>query len=475
MPGLNNKPVYLVTQGHLNRGAQALEPPPMGILYVAQALRDAGYRVRLLHLRGERHKRVREAVREERPLFVGFSNFVSPLLRYDIEISRWLNQEGVKVVWGGTFSTCLPRAPLESGLVDYVVVGEGERPAVELARVIEDGSEPAGVPGVGYRRGEEIILNPPSEPKKDIDNYRFGYDLLDWEDYIVKYHKGKVRLAKIPFSRGCPLNCAFCYNSVMGNLWRAHSPEYLKDLVGFLKKEHRVNMVQLTCDNPFGNVKKAKSLIESMDIRWQCPAHINVANEDFLDWANRTGCVRLGFGVESGSDGMLDLMRKRVTRDLVLERLALCGQKGILTNSSWMFFMPGETDDDLGLTFTLMDEIYRNNPLHYMIVNIFRAYPGTDFWERSIELGHTAPRTLEQWGNYQPEINRLLGYADRRARRMKLLTTFLYNRPRAENRFIPSSLRPALQRRLESTAMQGPLEEVMHVGWRAMNLAARIL
>lgn len=200
---MSSPPVYLVTQGSLSEATRKNEPPPIGVLYIGAALRKAGYEVKLFHLQNDRTNPVKKAVKEQKPLFVGFSNFVSPLLAYDIELSTWLQTQDVKVVWGGVFSTSLPRIPLQSGLVDYVAVGEGEKIVVELARAIREGSDPEGIPGVGYRKHGEIVLNPPEPPANDIDNFEFGMDMIDWEKYILKLEGGE-RYARIPFSRGCP-------------------------------------------------------------------------------------------------------------------------------------------------------------------------------------------------------------------------------------------------------------------------------
>ena len=122
----NKPPIYLVSQGKVNQApwhkpAYYDEPPPLGLLYIGQALKNAGYRVRIIHLHGKGDRSLERAVKEERPLFVGFSNFICPTLKYDIELSRWTHQQGIPVVWGGVFSTSLPEVPLRSGIVDYVV------------------------------------------------------------------------------------------------------------------------------------------------------------------------------------------------------------------------------------------------------------------------------------------------------------------------------------------------------------------
>jgi len=241
----SKKPIYLVNQHEESGKYGRKSPPALGLLYIAQTLIDAGYKVRIFHPRHNRVKAVQDAVRDEEPLFVGFSNFLPHELPYDLETSKWLKTQGVKVVWGGIFSTVQPEVPLGSGFVDYIVVGEGERPVVQLAEAIENGVAPKGIPGVGYCDGEEMIIEPPLPPEPDLDKYGLAWDLLNLEDYIARNEKLNAVMTAVPFSRGCPFRCSFCYNAhdTGRRSWRGHSLEYMKDMVSYLNKRAGVNVL----------------------------------------------------------------------------------------------------------------------------------------------------------------------------------------------------------------------------------------
>ncbi|MFO8056509.1 MAG: radical SAM protein [bacterium] len=457
---MSSPPVYLVTQGSLSEATWKNEPPPIGVLYIGAALKKAGYRVRLFHLQEDRMNPVKKAVQEEKPLLVGFSNFVSPLLKYDIELSRWLQTQGVKVVWGGVFATSLPRIPLQSGLVDYVAIGEGEKLIVELARAVREGSDPEGIPGVGYCKDEEIVINPPAPPDSDIDKFEFGMDMIDWEKYILKLEGGE-RYARIPFSRGCPFRCSFCYNCADPGRqkWRGHGPEYMKDMISFLKEKYRADLFFFVCDNPFGKVEKGKEVIESLGVTWAGTCHLKTLSPDFIDWALETGCRRLGLGLESGSDRILSAMNKGFTKNEVRERMGWCRDKGLNTISNWMAMVPGETTEDLQETFRLMAELHETSPRNSLTFSIFRAYPGTRFFEEALQLGHYEPKNLEEWADYKAEINRLLGFSDRKVNRMQLLASGLFRKPAGRNPRWSRPLRRVLTKRLTRARFRGPLED----------------
>ncbi len=463
-------PIYLVSQGKERNVPPFEEPPPIGLMYVGRALRDAGFRVRIIHLHGANDRKLQEAVRSERPLFVGFSNFICPTLKYDIALSRWLTAQKIPVVWGGIFSTCLPEVPLRSGVVDYVVAGEGERAAVALGEAIACGAEPAGIPGVGYRRGEEIVMGPPSSQEAELDAFPFGVDMVDWEPYIYTDRATGIRSMPIPFSRGCPFRCSFCYNAMNPDrqVWRAHGTEYMKDLVSYLARHYGVNLVFLVCDNPFGKVREARRIIGDLQCHWMTICHLSTIDAEFLRWAKSCGCLSLAFGAESGSDRMLARFNKHTTREQIKEKARLLGEAGIRSRSSWVTLSAGETVADLGDTFSLMDEIFTLNPTHGFNMNIYRAYPLTPLWEDALKLGVKEPRSLEEWGAYQPEVYPLLGYSGRQVERFRLLMSVLYPFNRDLDRRVPRRARPFLQKRLRRMGFGLPVEETLKYGSRAI-------
>jgi anaerobic magnesium-protoporphyrin IX monomethyl ester cyclase len=478
--GSKRAPIYLVCHGRGSEERWATEPLPIGLLYVGQALVDAGWRVRVLHLQGENDASLRQAVAEERPLFVGFSNFVSPTLRHHLRLSKWLTAAGIKVVWGGIFPTTLPLVPLASDCVDYIVMGEGEQPAVELAEAIAAGEPPRGIAGVGYRDGEEMVLNPADPPSLDLDRHPLGLDLIDRERYIQYDPYRRKRLFRVPFSRGCPFRCKFCYNSVNPNrqVWRCHSHEYMVDMIEYLRKKHDIGILGLVSDNPFGNPEGAKRALSDLGIMWTSLIHINHVNADLIDWALANQCKKWSMGLESGSDRVLrEVLGKTFNQEMILSKLALCRDKGLDTTSSWMGMIPGETREELRESFVRIDEICRRDPYHGINFNIFCSFPQTPMWDVTLALGHPDPVTLEGWGDYHAEVYHLLGYTSAEVRRMQTLVQLLYPLDRALDRRLAGPLRPAralLRRRLFAGRVRLPLEEAARAGWQVVKAARKI-
>lgn len=456
-------PIYLVAQRKTGVQLDG-RVPPFGIMCVGESLRRAGHRVRLFHLLGEAGEQVLlKAVSEERPAFVGFSNCVSTTLRHDIAMSRRLHELGVKVVWGGVFPTSLPETTLLSGLVDYIVVGEGERPAPLLAQAIENGEAPEGIPGVGYLDGERPKIEPPLPIEPDLDRQPLGLDLVDWNDYVIMEQGGATRAASVTLSRGCPFGCSFCTNSMEPGRrqWRAYSLDYVREVADYLRSRHQIGAVYIQDDNPFGKLERGMRQVESLGMKWISAAHLRYVSADFLDWAKQCGCLNLSFGVESGSDRILEKMNKRTDRETILEKMRLCGEKKLASWAMWMAYVPGECVDDRRRTFELMEKIYEQNPLVQMHLSVYQAYPKTPFYEESRKLGLVEPETLDEWAGYTGRIAHLMGAGDRRLRRMALDLRALYFFERSRNRLHPW-LRKVLKKRVAAASFAGPFEEGLH-------------
>ncbi|HUT55902.1 MAG TPA: radical SAM protein [bacterium] len=468
-----SQPIYLVAQ--LKRGVQLDgRIPPFGIMCVGEALRRAGRRVRLFHLDGDDGEKLfLKAVREDRPLWAGFSNCVSTTIRHDLALSRALHAQGVKIVWGGVFATALTDTVLREGSVDYVVRGDGERPAVALTEAILNNAPPAGIPGVAWRDGEEIVSTPPAPQEQDLDRYPMALDLVDWNDYIFREPAAAMVSASISLSRGCPFGCAFCTNSMDPGrrLWRGYSLDYIKEMVTFLKTRHGVGAVYLQDDNPFGKLKEGMKQVESLGLKWISAAHLQYATPDFLDWARQCGCLNLSFGIESGSDRILGKMNKRIDRATIRERMRLVGDKKIPSWAMWMAYVPGETIADRRATFSLMDELYHVNPIVQSHLSVYQAYPGTPFYEESKKLGLREPQSLDEWADYTGIIAPLMGARLRKVKRMTRDLRALYYYGSAQKQLHPA-IRKILKRRVQGATFSGPLEETLHYARLARDAAA---
>jgi radical SAM superfamily enzyme YgiQ (UPF0313 family) len=410
-----------------------------------------------------RLKAVTDAVAYERPVFVGLSVIHTPLLKEDIEISKAVKKLGVPVVWGGVYTSVFPEMSLSADYVDYIVCGEGEETASELAKAIMENEPPQNISGVGYKDGGELKISCRTSFIDELDNYSPAWELVDIESYVEPYSDGDGRLMKILLSRGCPYRCAFCYNQTnpARRKFRIHSEEWVADQVSYIKEKTGMSMVRWVGDNNFGSMKKGMEIIGSVGLPWVSTARIEKIDDDFCKWAKESLCSHLGFGFESGSEKVLEILQKDTTRDVMRRGAAKLGQYGIFHSATWIHLIPGETEDDRRETREFMDEIYKIGQYVMFDMQGLRPYPGTHIWPRSLEAGLVPEMTNEAWARYENFMAPLFGWTEKRLQRLVALTRILYGRPFVSSALVPKWQSELLKKRYLRGKFAGPVEDVL--------------
>lgn len=393
--------------------------PPFGILYLASALEQAGFSVRLYHERGTPRaisRIVDDAVRE-RPIMVGFSTLTGPSLIPTLKAARELKRASrVPVVWGGLHPTMLPQQTLASACVDVAVTGEGEETVVELARALAadrvDGHALASVAGIVYRRNGDAVRTPARAFIQDLDRYSPAWHLLDIRKYFfhdrnfysdMGSHLAAPVVASVITSRGCPWRCGYCYNQFVNHRsFRVHSaPRVIADIED-LKQNFGVGAFIIEDDCFLANRSRGMEIARHIGVPWNVSIRASELarwGEDFMKDLAATNCKEVRIGAESGSQRILDLVEKDVTIEQIRTAVDLCQRFGIRAALNFMIGIPGETREDRELTFALMDELEAMGP--GVAVNgpsVFLPWPGTALYETAIRLGFEQPTTTEGWG-----------------------------------------------------------------------------
>lgn len=457
----DNAPLIILTA---QRARVYSKFPPFGILFLAGSLLDAGFRVRIVHPERDRQAAIRDAVRQARPLFVGLSVMQSRLLLEDIEISRELKAAGVPVVWGGVYPSMMPELALASGYVDYVLTGEAESTVVEFADALARGASPRGIAGVGLRDDGGIDLTPCAPFAKDLDAFRPAWELIKPKDYVELYSGGQDLVFKIPLSRGCPFPCSFCYNRAQPDRrrFRIHGVDWIKRQIEYIKGKFDFTMVHWIGDNSFGKIEQGREAIEAAGMPWISPARIDIVDHDFAQWLVATRCRYIGFGMESGSDRVLEILEKGFTVGQIIKGMEILAGLDIITLLSWMHLIPGETGDDRRATRELMDELHRMCPnVIHAGIHPLKPWPGTPIWDRCIEMGMRPPATNEEWVDLHDSIPSLFGWSKKRVKRMMAMNQLLYGRTRMAEPLVPTWLYNLCRRRFLRGRFGGPIEEIL--------------
>ncbi|HVU01129.1 MAG TPA: radical SAM protein [Polyangiaceae bacterium] len=364
----------------------ALRPaPPLGLAYVAAAVREAGHDVRAIDAIGESPGEKRperglvrlglsetELVRRIRPDadVVGVGSLWSfgwPLVRSLLHAIRRA-RPGVTIVCGGEHFTALPEHSMREAPIDFVVLGEGEQVTVDLlARLGKDpGFDRAAVPGIVWRTpAGELVRNPRAARVRDVDRLPWpAWDLFDLAAYDRHgYVTGNRYGRTIPIlaTRGCPYQCTYCSSPNMWTTrWYARDPADVVDEIEFLARRYGANAF------PFQDLTSIikrdwivrfshELLRRDLRVRWQLAAgtRCEVVDEEVVDLLYRSGCRALYFAPESGSERTRDLIKKRMKMDTLLRASEIAVKRGLNLGAFLVIGFPHDTEGDLEETVSL--------------------------------------------------------------------------------------------------------------------------
>ena len=360
--------------------------PPLGLGYLATIAQNLGCRVNLIdaEARGISPAEIVSQTKEWKPDVVGI-NLTAPTL----DISKVLIQgikdkTGAKMLAGGPDATIRPGFILDYiPALDLLVRGEGER---TLELLIKSGFNPSEINGVSFRRNEEVIHNPPSELITDLDSLPF----IDRKFFANDPYKEDGHLKSVIIgSRGCPYTCSFCAAPVTsGRRIRTRGIENVVNEVEELNDKGVTSFHFI--DNDFiYNKKRINDFADELEkrnlnVNWRALARVDVISrvgKEFLERIKRAGCYQLVFGIESGSQRILDLVKKGTSPEQAKESVRLCKDVGIKTKAYYMFGFPTETVQEMEQTLEHARELNTDVACFLLV----KAYPGTEMYRQLAE------------------------------------------------------------------------------------------
>mgnify|MGYP000651506625 CR=1 FL=1 len=403
--------------------------PPLGLAYIAAVLENHGHEVRIIDTaitKLDLPKFIHE-VKSWRPDVVGLSLLTPTAPKGYLAIKHLKSTlPDVPIVVGGIHPTFMYEEALKEG-ADIVVRGEGEYTMLELVNIIEDeglnDNTLRHVLGIAFRdRYGKIIVTDPRPPIRDLDKLPWpARHLLPMDKYTVL---GKnVRVAHVIASRGCPYHCSFCSSSrFWGHIPRIRSPSNVADEVEYLMDKYKINHVAFADDDLTIRRDFLPRLIEEfkkrgLDVSFSCGARINHVNKEFLRHLYRNGCSILYFGVESGSNKTLRLIKKGFTTDQALRVFRWIKEVKGTALASFMLGFPWETISDMENTVKFALKLDPD----YAQFTIVTPYPGTPLFDYAIKNNLIVDRNWEHYTCLRPvmkgfyfkpsDVARMLRYA----------------------------------------------------------------
>ena len=373
--------------------------PPLGVAYLASSLRAAGHDVAVLDCTFlDRHEALARAL-AARASIVGIS-CTATLVDHALWFADRLRGSCGLLIAGGPMPTWEPETFLPH--VDLVVAGEGERTICDVAAAFEAGADPADVAGVvtaetqatGARKngrggggsvGPLPPLPPPPRPfVEDLDTLPFpARDLLPNADYIgFGRRRYGFAVTTVMTTRGCPFDCVLCSNVVFGRSYRERSPGNVVDEIeqaltlGYDRVSFADDVFTLRPERVIAICDEITR--RGLRVEWECLGRVDSLDGPTARRMRSAGCRRIFFGIESGNDEILRLMKKGVTVHQATTAVAAAHDAGLEVGAFFILFYPGETDETVLDTLRLA----RSLPLDYVGLTMPYPLPGTALAER---------------------------------------------------------------------------------------------
>jgi len=363
---------------------------PIGIAYLTAVLEKSGYDVTVIDCPalGIDHENLGAKIATIEPSVVGITS-VTPMIQSALLAAHVAKEKcpNTIVILGGPHVTFMDEQILsENPEVDVVVRGEGEQTLLELMRHVSNFGDLHEIAGITFRNNGRIIRTPNRPFIQNLDELpRPAYEQLP----LKKYQLFGKTILPIMTSRGCPFRCSYCVSSRLNGVkFRARSPKNVVDELEWLRDTHGADAFSFYDDAFTFDIERAGKICEEIKNRniglpWDCQTRVDRISKEVLVKMREAKCQLVSFGVESGSQKILDAVNKRTTVEQNERAIGWAKEVGISVSISVIIGYPGETPDTLKQT---MDFIRKVEP-DYVYLCLATPYPGTALRELVKELG----------------------------------------------------------------------------------------
>jgi anaerobic magnesium-protoporphyrin IX monomethyl ester cyclase len=335
--------------------------PPLGLLYLSSHLKRRGINVGVFDGTFRPFDDFAVTIQRERPPVVGFAvNLMTK--RHVLRMIAIAKRSGARVIVGGPDPPHHAEAYLNAG-ADVVVIGEGEQTIEEL---LSKKSLP-DIAGIVFRAEDgTVVRTAPRALMPDLDAQPFpDRDAIDLPSYLAAWRERHgVGTVSLITARGCPYTCTWCSRSVFGETHRRRSVTNVADEVEAIVDRYHPERLWYA-DDVFaihrGWTLKYAAELEKRRLRlpFECISRAERIDDDVADALVSLGCFRVWIGSESGSQRILDAMKRKVTLDQVREASAKLQRRGIEVGMFIMLGFDGEQIEDLRAT---IDHLKKTGP-----------------------------------------------------------------------------------------------------------------
>lgn len=371
--------------------------PPIGIMSLSAVLKRAGHECVMFDQANPETPNdvIIEAIRRQQPALVGLSFLSTTSYPYAKILAREIRAADpkVKLAFGGVFASLnAPLVKQQCPEVDFVCRGDGEQLLLDLLDHLDD---PSGVASVTWAKDGRVVENPNRAPERNLDQWPFPdreslkLDFIESMPLDVPCVLSLERFTTMQTSRGCPWSCVFCDIPVFNEgKWRCRTPQHVVDEFRHLQ-ELGYGAVYFVDDHFLLQPKRIESICKGINdagvtIQWGCEGRVDSVAQHLFPAMAKAHCRTLMFGIESGSQKMLDRLRKEQTLAEVETAVTNAKRAGIeIVHGFFVVGSPDETVGDMKATFDFAARL----PLDTFGFNRLCVYRGTPLWHEYVKRG----------------------------------------------------------------------------------------
>jgi radical SAM superfamily enzyme YgiQ (UPF0313 family) len=382
---------------------------PWSLLYLERMIRHLDIELILIDERLDKDYESTLIKHKNNLLFAGVSAILGYQVVGGIKFSKAVKSlTNAPVIWGGWFPTIFSEMVLNEKSTDYICVGQGELPFKTFTERTIAGEDVTDIPGIGYKRNENIFINPNSNFTNPYEFPKIDKTLIDANRLIDLNGKVAKGLRSIDYiaTFGCPYKCSFCNLTEItdGKWFTKATKDIIEDLKYFNEKAGVTHVVFI--DDNFLISKKHilafcnELILSRIKLTWQAHAHVGYFLKHFSDndiqLLYKSGCRRIVIGAESGDQEVLNLLNKKTTVKDNLAIVKKLKKHHILTRLHTMICFPLNPDKDFFLTLNMIGKailIDRNVEAN---IKFFKPVPRTELFKLCVEHGFIQPNTIDE-------------------------------------------------------------------------------
>lgn len=382
--------------------------PPIGIMSLSSVLKRAGHECIMFDQANPEtpNEVIIEEIKKKKPTLVGLSFLSTTSYPYAKILARAIRaaDSKVKLAFGGVFASLnAPLVKLQCPEVDFVCRGDGEQLLLDLLERLDD---PSTVAGLSWAKDGQVVNNPNRPPERNLDQWPFPdreslkLDFVESMPLDVPAVLSMERFTTMQTSRGCPWTCVFCDIPIFNEgKWRSRSPQHVVEEFKHLQAQG-YGSVYFVDDHFLLQPRRIEAICKGINdnginIQWGCEGRVDSVAQHLFPAMAKAHCRTLMFGLESGSQKILDRVRKEQTLEEITTAVTNAKKAGIeIVHGFFVVGNPDETVEDMKKTFDFAAKL----PLDTFGFNRLCVYRGTPLWHEYVKRGLI--NDAEDWYKY---------------------------------------------------------------------------